>query len=155
MLICKTGRAPVRTTSRVWPRLAASACRNAPYTNAESGLRLLGRAPRPSPCTRRVWVPPTVPRAACTPATLRRPRAVIGRRPHARRRPFSVLRPCRCPHQVWPQLGAQANTSTASSRPYKPSFSTCVSTQPAAARHRCRYCELHLRLPFFANACCF
>jgi hypothetical protein len=47
----------------------------------------LGRTPRPSPCTRRVWVPRTVARAACTPATPRRPRAVIGRRSHARRRP--------------------------------------------------------------------
>jgi hypothetical protein len=101
-----------------------------PYTNAEAGLRSLGRAPRPSPCTRCVWVPRTVPRAACTPATPRRPCAVISRRPHARRRPSAVLRPCRGPHLVWPQLGAQANNSTASSRPYKPSFSTRVSTQP-------------------------
>jgi hypothetical protein len=44
--------------------------------------------------------------------------------------PFAILRPCHGPHLVWPQLGAQANTSTASSRPYKPSFSTRVSTQP-------------------------
>jgi hypothetical protein len=59
-----------------------------PYTNTEAGLRPLGQTPRPSPCTRRVWVPRTVPRAACTLATPRRPHAVIGRRPHARRRPI-------------------------------------------------------------------
>jgi hypothetical protein len=50
-------------------------------------LRPLGRTPLPSPCTRRAWVPRTVPRAACTPAMPRCPRAVIDRRPHARRRP--------------------------------------------------------------------
>jgi hypothetical protein len=66
--------------------------------------------------------------------------------------PSAVLRPCHGPRLDWPQLGAQANTSTASSQPYKPSFSTRVSTQPAAVRHRCRSGELHLRLPFFANA---
>jgi hypothetical protein len=44
--------------------------------------------------------------------------------------PSAVLRPCRGPHLVWPQLGAEAKTSTASSRPYNPSFSTRVSTQP-------------------------
>jgi hypothetical protein len=44
--------------------------------------------------------------------------------------PSAVLWPCRGPHLVWPQLGAQANTSTASSPPYKPSFYRHVSTQP-------------------------
>jgi hypothetical protein len=42
------------------------------------GLHPMGRATRPSPCTRRVWVPWTVPRAARTPATPRLPRAAIG-----------------------------------------------------------------------------
>jgi hypothetical protein len=74
-------------TSRVRPRRPRRHAARPPYTNAEAGLRPLGRTPRPSPCTRRVWVPRTTPRAACTPATPRRPRAVIGRRPHARRRP--------------------------------------------------------------------
>jgi hypothetical protein len=71
-----------------------------PYTNAEPGLRPMGRAPRPSPCTRCVWVPWTVPRAACTPATPRRPRVVIGRRPPARRRPV-----CRIPAMPRPTPG--------------------------------------------------
>jgi hypothetical protein len=87
MLNCRAGRVP-RARRRAYgharPRRHATM---PPYTNAEARLRLLGRAPRPSPCTRRVWVPRKVPRAACTPATPCRPRVVIGRRSHARRHP--------------------------------------------------------------------
>jgi hypothetical protein len=109
------------------------------YTNAEAGLRPMGRAPCPSPCTRRVWVPWTVPRAACTPATPRRPRTVIGRRPPARHRP--VLRTPAMPRPA-PGLASTWCPSYHLNR-LEPAikalpFSTRVSTKPAAVRHRCR-----------------
>jgi hypothetical protein len=102
--------------------------------NAEAGLRPLGRTPCPSPCTRRVWIPRTVPRSACTPATPRRPRAVIGRRPHARRRPV------RCtPAMPWPIPGLASTWCPSHhlnrlERNYKAGRSSPrVSTQPPSS----------------------
>jgi hypothetical protein len=93
-------------------------------------------APRPRWTARRSRLLPVGP---CTVKPPFRPSSLAPRASHPwavvppyprRAAPRAVLRPCRIPHLVWPQLGAQANTSTASSRPYKPSFSTCASTVP-------------------------
>jgi hypothetical protein len=70
---------------------------------------------------------PPYPRCTAQPTTRRRARRTRVTAPRA------VLRPCRGPHLVWPQLGAKANTSTASSRPYKPSFSKRASNVPLSS----------------------
>jgi hypothetical protein len=151
MLICKAGRAPARTTSRVRPRPAASACRRTQMPRQACARWVEHRVLVPiqdvcgSPGRCHVLLAHRPRRAAHAPSLADSRTRVAA--------PSAVLRPCRGPHLVWPQLGAQANTSTASSRPFKPSFSTCMCTQPAAVRHRCRFGELHLWLPFFANAC--
>jgi hypothetical protein len=105
-----------------------------PYTNAEEGLRPMGRAPRPSPYTQRVWVPWTVPRAACTPAAPCHPRAVIGRRPPARRRPVrrtpAMLRPTPGLASTWcPSYHLNRLEPTIKAPP----FSTRVSNEPPSS----------------------
>jgi hypothetical protein len=65
-----------------------------PYTNAEAGLRPLGRAPRPSPCTRCVWVPRPVPRAFPSCAGRRHRLAPLARRPPCVAAHPAVPRPC-------------------------------------------------------------
>jgi hypothetical protein len=132
-LNCKSTERPtcdVARAAHARPRRHATV---PPYTNVEAGLRPMGRAPRPSPCTWRVWVPWMVPRAVCTPATLRRPRAVIGRRPPACRHP--VRRTPAMP-QPTPRLASTWFPSYHLNRLEPaikaPPFFTRVSTKPAA-----------------------